>query len=353
MKINWKKITGIIAGIALVSVFVVKLISNKNIAEEKVYQYDKTQAINIQVDTLRFKNSTYKGSYTGTYQPNKESRLSAEIQGKVDAVLVDAGSVVSKGQALVQLDLSMLKLQLQAIDVKIEGLQADVNRYTILAEADAIQGVTLEKAENGLKAAKVQRETVLKKIEKSTIRAPFDGVITAKMTEEGAFAAPGVPLLQITDIGNLKFTINVAEKDLKHFKANQSYPISVDAFPDMELTGKAIMIGSKANMASSFPIQFLVSNTPDLKIKSGMFGKVHPKTALQEQHIVIPPSSVIGGANQPQVYLINEGKAELKSITVSKTIEDKVVVSAGLNQGDVIVTGGFINLFDGANITIK
>jgi RND family efflux transporter MFP subunit len=350
---HWKKIAGIIVAIVVVALFVFKLRTNKNIAEEKVYQYDKTRAINIQADTLRFENLKNKNSYTGTFQPNKESRLSADVQGKVDAVLVDAGSLVSKGQPLVKLDRSLLQLQLQSIDVKIDGLEADVKRYTILTEADAIQGVKLEKVENGLKSAKVQRETVVEKIEKSTIRAPFNGVITAKMTEEGAFAAPGVPLLQITDITNLRFTINVAEKDLKHFKADQSHSIAVDAFPEMECTGKTIMIGSKANLASSFPIQFLVSNTPDLKIKSGMFGKVYAKSNAQENQIVIPTSSVVGGANQPQVYLINEGKAQLKSITISKSIEDKVVVSGGLNEGDVIVSGGFINLFDGANVTIK
>ena len=67
--------------------------------------------------------------------------------------------MVSKGQPLIQLDNSLLKLQLQTIEVQIEGLEADVNRYTILAKADAIQGVQLEKAELGLKSAKVQKAT--------------------------------------------------------------------------------------------------------------------------------------------------------------------------------------------------
>ena len=121
--------------------------------------------------------------------------------------------MVNKGQTLIQLDNSLLKLQLQTIEVQIEGLEADVNRYTILAKADAIQGVQLEKAELGLKSAKVQKATLLEQISKTTIRAPFSGVVTAKLSEEGAFAAPGVPLLQITDITTLKFTVNVPEKD--------------------------------------------------------------------------------------------------------------------------------------------
>jgi membrane fusion protein (multidrug efflux system) len=65
----------------------------------------------------------------------------------------------------------------------------------------------------------------MEQINKSTIKAPFNGVVTAKLSEEGAFAAPGVPLLQITDIKTLKFTVNVPEKDLSQFKLNQSYSL--------------------------------------------------------------------------------------------------------------------------------
>jgi membrane fusion protein (multidrug efflux system) len=159
---------------------------------------------------------------------------------------------------------------------------------------------------------------LLEQINKTTIKAPFNGVVTAKLSEEGAFAAPGVPLLQITDITNLKFTVNVPENELSKFKLNQSYSISVDAYSDILLTGKATMIGSKANMGSSFPVQFTVNNTSDLKIKSGMFGKVNLKKRNPRKGIIIPASAIVGSENQPQVYLLKNGKALLQNITISK-----------------------------------
>ncbi|MBK8055737.1 MAG: efflux RND transporter periplasmic adaptor subunit [Saprospiraceae bacterium] len=348
-----KKVLYVIIPLAIIAVVVIKLKSNKEITQNKVYQYDKEEAINVQAVTLKMENINAEYAYSGTFEPNKETKISAEIQGKINVVLVDVGSVVSKGQTLIQLDNSLLKLQLQTIEVQIEGLEADVNRYTILAKADAIQGVQLEKAELGLKSAKVQKATLLEQINKTTIKAPFNGVVTAKLSEEGAFAAPGVPLLQITDITTLKFTVNVPEKDLSQFKLNQSYSLTADAYSEILLTGKTTMIGSKANMGSSFPVQFTVNNTSDLKIKSGMFGKVNLKNETQEQGIIIPASSIVGTANQQQVYLIKNGKAVLHNITISKKIQNKAVVSSGLKAGDVIVTNGFINLFDGANITVK
>ena len=348
-----KKVLYVIIPLAIIAVMVVKLKSNKEITQNKIYEYDKEQAVNVQADTLHVENVNAKYLYSGTFEPNKETKISAELQGKINTLLVDVGSVVIKGQTLVLLDNSLLKLQVQTIDVQVEGLEADVKRFIILAKADAIQGVQLEKAELGLKSAKVQRAILLEQINKTTIKAPFQGVITAKLSEEGAFAAPGVPLLQITDITNLKFTVNVPENDLRQFKLNHSYTITADAYPEISFTGKVTMIGSKANMGSSFPIQFTLNNTSDLKIKSGMFGKVNLENASQEMGIIIPASAMVGTAIQPQVYLIKNGKSIMQNITISKNIQNKVVVSSGLKEGDVIVTNGFINLYDGANIIVK
>jgi len=348
-----KKVLYIIIPLALIAIVVIKLKSNKEIVKDKVYQYDKEQAIHVQVDTIKSELIGVEFAYSGTFEPNKETKLSAEIQGKINDVLVDVGTFVTKGQSLIQLDNSLLKLQLQSAEVQVEGLEADVKRFTVLANADAVQGVQLEKAELGLKSAKVQRATLLEQINKTTIKAPFNGVVTAKLTEEGAFAAPGVPLLQITDISVLKFTVNVSENDLSSFQLNQTFSINADAYSDVLLSGKAIMIGSKANMGSSFPVQFIVSNTSDFKIKSGMFGKVKLKSDNQKSGIIIPSSAIIGSSSQPQVYKVKNGKAVLHNITIAQKIKNKTVVSKGLEEGDVIVTNGFINLFDDANVTVK
>ena len=348
-----KKVLYVIILLAIIAVMVVKLKTNKEITQNKIYKYDKEQAIHVQADTLYVENINAKFLYSGTFEPYKETKISAELQGKINTLLVDVGSVVIKGQTLVQLDHSLLKLQVQTIDLQIEGLEADVNRFIILSKADAIQGVQLEKAELGLKSAKVQRAILLEQINKTTIKAPFQGVVTAKLSEEGAFAAPGVPLLQITDITNLKFTVNVPENDLRQFKLNHSYIITADAYPEISFTGKVTMIGSKANMGSSFPIQFTLNNTSDLKIKSGMFGKVNVENANQEMGIIIPASAMVGSAIQPQVYLVKNGKSVMQNISISKNIQNKVVVSSGLKEGDVMVTNGFINLYDGANIIVK
>jgi len=350
---NLKKVLYIVITMVLLGMLFVRLKSNKATTLEKVYQYDKEQAINVETDTLKLEALKHEITYPGTFQSNKEAKISADIQGKIKHVLVDVGSVVKRGQSLIQLDNSLLKLQLQSIEIQIEGLETDVKRYTVLADADAIQRVQLEKAILGLKSAKVQKATILEQINKTSILAPFDGIVTAKLTEEGAFAAPGVPLIQIIDITNLKFTINIPENELLQFEINQIYSLSVDAYPQLMLSGKVIMIGSKANMSNVFPIQFFVKNTSDLLIKAGMFGKVNLKDKGQKKQIIIPASAIVGETDKPLVYLVKDEKAVLQRVSISDRLQDKVIVSEGLYEGDIIVVSGFVNLFDGANVNVK
>lgn len=350
---NWKKVIGIIFLVALVVIVVIKLRNNKETARQNVYQYDKDNTVTVSIDTIQLQEISDVKLFTGTFEPNKESKISAEVQGKINLIFVEVGDYVSKKQSIIQLDNSLLKLQLQSVEVQIEGLQADVNRYTILAKADAVQGIQLEKAILGLKTAKVQQAVLQEQINKTLIKSPFNGVVTAKLNEEGGFAAPGVPLVQITDIADLKFTINIPESDLQNFKLNNYYSVTVDAIPDISLKGKLIMIGSKANPGNNFPVQFLIKNTADLKIKSGMFGRVRAGKISGEKGLVIPTTAILNVGEESKVYLLKNGKAVLQEISGLKNFGNKTIVSEGLHPNDIVVTTGFINLFDGARVIIK
>lgn len=353
MKTNWKKYIGIIAAVGITALVIFKLTSNKKTTESKVYHYDKTALIEVEAITIKTQKARADYTFSGTFEANKEVKINADIQGKVNEVLVDLGSEVKKGQALIQLDKSLLELQLQEVNVQIEGLENDVKRFKILADADAIQGVKLEKAELGLKTAKIKRSTLLEQISKTTIKAPFDGVITMKITEAGAFAAPGVPLVQLTEIQQLRFTIFIAENDLNSFKTDSVYTIVPDAQNQLKLEGKVIAIGSKANPAGGFPVQFLVQNTQELFIKAGMFGKVSLTPSNKEEGIYIPAAILQGGEETPSVYLLKNKKAVLTPIIIKKRVQDQVLIEKGVSVGDKVVSSGFVNLLDGANVEVK
>jgi RND family efflux transporter MFP subunit len=348
-----KKIAYILITLAILAVVVFFLKKNKETAQSKIYHYDKEMPVNVQTDTLQLRAIDAQQYFTGAFEPDKEVKLGAETQGKIQSIFVNEGSHVRKGQPLIKIDDALLKLQLQSVSVQIEGLETDVNRYTILTNADAIQGVQLEKAQLALKAARVQRNTIQEQISKTNITAPFSGIVTMKFAEVGAFAAPGMPLLQITDISRLRFTVSVPENELHYFNLNQNYPVKADAYSDLDFSGKGILVGSKGNQANSFPVQFLINNSPDLKIKSGMFGKVLVAQIHKNDGLVIPSSAIVGSDIEPKVYVVKNNKAMLQSISISQRLTNEVVIKDGLNAGDIIVTGGFINLSNGTAVTIK
>ncbi len=326
-----------------------KLTSNKKRADERVYAYDKEQPVRIGTMVLEAGTVTNPLAFAGVFEADRESKLSAETQGKINAIYADEGRYVRRGQALVKIDDALLKHQLQSVNVQIQSLEDDVKRFNILAEAGAIQATQLDKAILQLSTARIQRNTLNEQIRKTVVYAPFDGIITQKLSEVGSFAAPGIPLLQLTDISKLRFTVNLAENDLSLFDQDKIYPITVDAFHGQALQGKLIMIGSRGNIGSNFPVRFAVPN-PGLKIKSGMFGKVALGKVTDSSTIIIPSSAVLRSGDKNQVYMVQAGKVYLREVFLGERMKNEVVVRNGLGSGDTIATSGFVNLFEGANV---
>lgn len=348
-----KKILYVIIPLALIVLIVVRLKSNKEIALNRIYTYNKEQAIEVGTDIVKYISTGGQKSFTGQFEPDKETKVSADVQGKIVNIFVDAGNYVKKGQSLIKIDDALLNLQLQSVSIQIEGLEADLKRYSVLAESDAIQGVQLEKTQLALKSAQVQRSTLLEQISRTIVAAPFNGIVTLKMTEVGSYAAPGIPLLQLTDISSLRFTIQVPENDLTIFHNNRAVDVFADLYPSIPLAGKISLIGSKGNMANSFPIQAVVKNTPDMKIKSGMFGEIVIEEKLEEKQLIIPASAIVGSTLKPQVYVVEQGKARLRDITIVDRKGSTAVIQSGLSEGEMVITNGLINLFDGANVAMN
>ncbi len=344
-----KNIITILIIIALTVVTVLKLKVNKEVTKNRVYVYDKEKPIKVYARVVTEKPISFRQEFSGNFLPEKEVRVNTEVPGKVLKVYVNEGQKVKKGQALVKLDDSELKTQLQQINIKLKSLNKDYKRYKVLAENDAIPGVKFEKIKDGLNTARAQKKSLMIKIKNTVVKAPFDGYITKKFVDAGAFAAPGVPLVALTDTGKLKFTITVPSEDLDFFTLGQTYPITVDAYPGLSLNGKVVNIGEKGNMSNKFPVQFQVANTKDKKLKANMFGKIkiQPK---ETKALVINEKSIVGSDLDPKVYLIKNRKARLTPITTGKRFNNFLVVKKGLKAGDTIVTAGFINLFDGANV---
>lgn len=341
-------ITVVIAGI-LVAAMAFKLVSNKKEVEAKVYHPDVNTAVAVQVDTVKSGRFDLTATFTGSFSPNREVVIGSETSGKVIKVNVQEGSHVSRGQLIAQLDDKLIQAQLQSAQANHDRAVNTLNRYQ-----QAISGVTqlqLDNAKTEILTTQAQIEQLKTQIRQFTISAPFSGIITSRNFELGAIVSPGMQMATLIDIRSVKLEISVPEKSIAQFSMGQVIDISTDVYPGVPFKGKVDMIGSKADASHNFQVKILVSN-PASSLRSGMYGTVVFNNAASGEALTIPRSALLGSSVKPQVYVVEGGASKLRDIQTGSGNETRIQVTSGLQKGELVVSGGLVNLNDGTKVSI-
>ncbi len=345
-----KRIIGIVILLGIFAIIALQLMANKKVSENRIYKYDKEAPIYVHAQKVERQSLATTKSFTGTFEPLNEVKVNADVQGNIVKMYVKEGDYLKKGQSILKIDDQMLRLKLKAINAKIKGLKKDVERYTKLTDKDAVPAIKLEKTLIGLEAAEAEQGVLREQISKTTVKAPFNGIVTKQFCEVGSFALPAKPLIELSNLKQLKFRINVTEDDIDMF-TEQYYSIIADIFPNDTLKGELLYTSSKGNMGNSFTVEFTLDENNSKNLKSKMFGSVVVYNK-NSNDILIPSKCIVGSDVKPKVYLIKNGKAVLTPITLSGRDGDFISVKSGIKDGDIVITGGFINLFENANVKI-
>ncbi len=348
-----KKTIAIVAILSLVGGTAAILLGNKKEAEQKVYRNDPDSRVFVQAEPVAVRPLTNAEEYLGTFEPNREIRVLSEVAGKVLKVGVSEGQFISTGQLLAKVDDAQMRLQLKAAEVNLKGQQTDVDRYTELAQGDAIPAMNLEKAELGVEATQVQMEQLRDQMARTAIKAPFSGIVTLRMFDLGTVLAPGAPLIQLTDISTLKLVVNVPEKDILRFRVGQRVPIRTDVHPSARLTGEVAEIGIKGDAAHNYPVKIRVANSATYPLKAGMYGSVSNKMGGNATALTVPRTALVGSTTTPQIYVVENGKAMLRTVQTGLATDKYIEVKAGLTEGERVVVSGQSNLENGTAVTIK
>jgi len=346
-----KKTIWIIIIAALLGLTVWKLFVNKSEAENKVYRTDPNSKIQVTTTKVSYQNLYEEKKYIGTITANRENKIASETQGKVVYVGVSEGDFINKGHVIAKVDDTMLKLQLETAEVQLEGIMLDIKRYENLSKGDAIPAIQLEKTNIARRTVEIQIKTLKEQISRTTIVSPFSGVVTMRLFDLGSVLGPGVPLLQLTDISVLKLNINIPENEFTRFKEGIQADVLSDVYPGSKYEGKVTMVGARGDDSHNFPVQITVQNLKTYPLKPGMFGSVIIGNTLSKTTLSIPTTAIVGTVKEPKVYKVENGKVLLKDITIGITTKDNVEVLNGLTDGDIIVNGGQINLYDGALVS--
>lgn len=338
-----------ISAVALVGLTVMKLMSNKQEVEKKIYIHDMIASVLVEAALPSVHTFESSFSFLGTFEPVRQNTIGSDANGKIIKLNVDEGDKVSQGQIIAKVDDEMLQLQLQNAEVSIEGQKNDDSRYNNLAKDNAVTGVQVEKTKLGLRSAEIQKRQIQKQLKSTNITAPFSGVITKKMVDLGSVIGAGSPLVEITDISSLKLTVSVPERDILKFKLNQAVSVSADIYGKRMFDGKVTNVSVQADKSHNFKVQITVKNAQQ-ELMAGMYGSVSLNNSKSTTALSIPRKALVGSSKNPQVYVIKNGKSILTSFNAGTSDGDFIEVIDGLSKSDQIITKGQVNLQNNSNV---
>jgi multidrug efflux pump subunit AcrA (membrane-fusion protein) len=194
-----------------------------------------------------------------------------------------------------------------------------------------------------------------KALSDTTIRAPYDGYITARPVAAGVYVALSNKIATIVRIGVLKLQLQTPEQRAAQVKLGMQVTARVSAFPDKEFTGKVTAVNPSVDPGSRIFILEARFDNPGAQLRPGMFATAHVLLPGGENAVFVPRTAVIRDKTTDsfQLYTVENGKAHLRVVVPADAPGDQVRISSGLSGGEAVVTSHSGDLFDGAVVEVK
>ena len=301
---------------------------------------------------------------TGTVRAALSAQLSSQVMGTITRVNVHEGDRVRRGEVLVAIDESLQQAAfaganagLHASQESIAAADADyalaestMKRYQMLYDKKSVSPQEFDEMKTRLAAAKARRDAAHAGREQAEagvsqagtamsftkVRAPFDGLVIARLAEPGAMASPGVPLLTVEDPSRFRLEATVDESKIGAVRLGESVPVVIDALGEQSIEGKVTQIVPAVDPGSrTFTVKIDLPANPQMR--TGLFGRARFARG-QHEAIAIPKSAVLNRGQLQAVYVVGSDQlASLRYVTLGPASSDQVEVLSGLQSGDRIV----------------
>lgn len=347
-----KKKIIIIGTIVLIAASIGFVLANNKSKIDKAANPVKEYAV-IPVKAFEAKVDSFNTSFTvnGETSPAKEVKIASEVQGKLVALYIKNGDMVSAGQVIATLDAGTLRVQLASIDASIAKADLDKNRYERLIKLGGATPMQLESVELQISSLQAERRQVTEQMSHMQIRAPFSGKIENVMVELGSFVSYGTMLAELINNNELKINVFLSEQEAIQVKTGQKVNISSVVLEEPK-TGQVSMVSDKADASGKFLTEIKLNNTGKEKMKAGMLADISFPMETAKTALSIPASALIGSANDAKVFVAKGNKAEKRAIKTGVVIANKVEVLEGVNAGEQVIISGQLNLENGTAISI-
>ena len=276
------------------------------------------------------------GWIAATLTATEHAVLSTRLAASVKKVHVHEGQYVAAGALLISLSDEDLQSGLKAAQAGVEAASAYHRRIEALIKQNAAIPAEMDQANTQLSQAKAGLEQVKANIGYTQIRAPFAGVVQSRMVNEGAFAGPGLPLIELEGQGSLEFDGSVSEAEAKGLKIGMSLPFEAEG-----QQGTAVVTA----LASGFdPVSHRGMLRARLQkggetLRTGAFARLRlpSATAQPASDLFVPRSALVLRGELSGVFIAKDGKAELRWLSLGEAQGDRYPIRAGLRQGEAII----------------
>ena len=345
-----KKIITAVILVLVIGGIAYTLYGNKQEMAVQAEEAMKTSSF-IPVTTEVVKKSNLSVSFTsnGTFEANQELNLQSEATGKVLKIFKRKGDYVQADQLIAQLDDELLQSELAIAQVSYDQTKRDLERYKNLSGSDAITKRQLEDIENGSQNAEAQLNMIKKRLSNTKITAPISGYINDDHIEIGSLLNPGMPIVDIVNTQPLKLKIQVSESEIAQIAVGDEVTVKAGVFPDKEFKGTVNFTSSKGDASLRYEVEISLDGETK-EIKPGMYGYA-AFNYDKEEAILINRRALVRGLKNPEVFVVEDGKARLKPIKLSSMGQDQLVLLDGLQEGEKLITTGLINLTDGTAVS--
>jgi len=278
-------------------------------------------------------------SARGTVRAEESGELQAEISGKVVSINFTEGTLVKKGDLLVKLNDSDLRANLARYRHSKDLAEVRFRRYSQLFDQKVVTQDDYDSAFSEMNVQQSFIDLYAAQIEKTEIRAPFDGVVGLRYVSVGALVTANTQIATLQRLDELKIDFSVPEKYSGRIKVGGEIRFSVGEGLH-QYTGRIFAIDPRIDSGTRSLMVRAVGANPDGSLLPGAFTNVVVPLEQMANAFLIPAEAVIPGLEEKNVFVIQDGVAQRRAVETGSRTATLVHIVSGLQAGDRVITSG-------------
>ena len=287
----------------------------------------------------------------GQLEADESVVLKPEAQGVVASIEFAEGQQAKRGDLLIRLRDEEQQARLAEANATLLLAEDDFQRAQSLARQRTLSPAELDAATSRLNAARARRDLAQVELDRTEIRAPFDGVLGARMVSPGDRVDTDTELVRIDALSRLRLLFSVPEVAVPLARVGLPVEVAVVAFPDQTFPGEVYFVAPSLDPANRRLLLKAFVPNGEQRLRPGFFANVRLQMPERADALVVPESAIAYDAAGPFVWRVDDGGiASHVPVGLGIRRQGEVEVTRGLAPGDRIVSAGTHKVVSGGSV---